>query len=87
MTDDGLMYISCCFCSLSLSFDADKWKDVPACVRISSHTCDVTSAKAKGEHGCVTLRVQAERHNLTSTPAQACSRQGKKPRAAMQAGR
>ncbi|KAK9538151.1 hypothetical protein VZT92_005704 [Zoarces viviparus] len=58
------------------SFDSDVWTDVPACVHISSNSCPVISTKEKGEHGCVMLRVQAERRGLTSTPVQACSKHG-----------
>lgn len=57
-------------------FNTDEWKDVPACVQIAFNSCNVSSTKAKGEHGCITLRVLAERHGLTSTPVKACSRHG-----------
>ncbi|XP_031725891.1 interferon gamma receptor 2 [Anarrhichthys ocellatus] len=58
------------------SFDSAVWTDVPACVHISSNSCSVISTKAKGKHGCVMLRVQAERRGLTSRPVKACSRHG-----------
>ncbi|XP_033473231.1 interferon gamma receptor 2 [Epinephelus lanceolatus] len=59
------------------SFDSRVWTDVPACIHISSDSCDVSSTKALGEHGCVMLRVQAEKkHGLTSKPVKACSRHG-----------
>lgn len=59
------------------SFDSTVWTDVPACVHISFNSCNVSSTKASGEHGCVMLRVKAKRRRgLTSTPVQACSRHG-----------
>ncbi|KAM6955758.1 interferon gamma receptor 2 [Lycodopsis pacificus] len=58
------------------SFDSHVWTDVPACVHISLNSCPVISTKEKGEHGCVMLRVQAERRGLTSTPVKACSKHG-----------
>ncbi|KAF1382204.1 hypothetical protein PFLUV_G00141210 [Perca fluviatilis] len=58
------------------SFDIGVWKNVTSCVHISSNSCNVTSTKAEDEHGCVRLRVQAERRGLTSTPVEACSRHG-----------
>lgn len=61
------------------SFDSRVWTDVPACIHISSDSCDVSSTKALGEHGCVMLRVQAEKkRGLTSKPVKACSRHGRK---------
>ncbi|XP_029936067.1 interferon gamma receptor 2 isoform X2 [Myripristis murdjan] len=59
----------------SRSFDSYKY-DVSACVRTQLNTCDVTSVKAEARHGCVELRVRAERDGLTSEPLEACSRQG-----------
>lgn len=58
------------------SFDSSEWKDIPACTQISRDSCNVASAKANGEFGCVKLRVRAERRLLTSSPAEACSRHG-----------
>ncbi|XP_042350049.1 interferon gamma receptor 2 [Plectropomus leopardus] len=59
------------------SFDSRVWADVLACVHISLNSCDVSSTKAFGEHGCVMLRVRAEKgRRLTSTPVKACSRHG-----------
>ncbi|TDH07149.1 hypothetical protein EPR50_G00121780 [Perca flavescens] len=58
------------------SFDSFVWKNVTSCVHKSSNSCNVTSTKAEDEHGCVRLRVQAERHGLTSTPVEVCSRHG-----------
>ncbi|NP_001347725.1 interferon gamma receptor 2 precursor [Acanthochromis polyacanthus] len=58
------------------SFNTDEWKVVPACVQIVSNSCNVASTKAKGEHGCVMLRVLAEKNGLTSIPVKACSRHG-----------
>ncbi|XP_036966525.1 interferon gamma receptor 2 [Acanthopagrus latus] len=55
------------------SFDSEKWMDVPACVNISSSSCDVTSLKAVDELGCVKLHIQAERRGLRSRPVEACS--------------
>ncbi|XP_062258587.1 interferon gamma receptor 2 isoform X1 [Platichthys flesus] len=59
-----------------LSFDNIVWKDVPACTQTSFHSCNVTITRDESEHGCVMLRVQAERNRLTSEPVQACSRYG-----------
>lgn len=61
-----------------LSFDSKEWKNVSACFRTSSTSCNVTSSIVESEYGCVMLRVRAERHGLKSQPVQACSRQGKK---------
>ncbi|KAA8578651.1 hypothetical protein FQN60_018689 [Etheostoma spectabile] len=58
------------------SFSSGVWTNVPSCVHMSSNSCNVTSTKAEGEHGCVMLRVQAERSGLTSTSVKACSRHG-----------
>ncbi|XP_078119152.1 interferon gamma receptor 2 isoform X2 [Sander vitreus] len=58
------------------SFNSRKWTNVPSCVRISSNSCNVTSTKAEDEHGCVRLRVRAERRGLTSRSVEACSRHG-----------
>ncbi|XP_071341509.1 interferon alpha/beta receptor 1-like [Trachinotus anak] len=58
------------------SFDTSVWRDIPACVHTSFTSCNVAFSKAESKHGCVTLRVQAERRGLTSTPVQACSRHG-----------
>ncbi|XP_070694697.1 interferon gamma receptor 2 [Pempheris klunzingeri] len=58
------------------SLDKDTWEKVSACVHISSLSCNVTSAKGKAEDDCVMLRVQAERHGLTSGQVKACSRHG-----------
>uniref|UniRef100_A0A3P8UDL6 Fibronectin type-III domain-containing protein n=1 Tax=Amphiprion percula TaxID=161767 RepID=A0A3P8UDL6_AMPPE len=58
------------------SFNTDEWKVVPACVQIAFNSCNVASTKSKGEHGCIMLRVLAERHGLTSIPVKACSRHG-----------
>ncbi|KAG7239126.1 hypothetical protein INR49_030006 [Caranx melampygus] len=58
------------------SFDSTEWKNVSACFRMSSTSCNMTSSVPKSEHGCVMLRVRAERHGLKSKPVQACSRQG-----------
>ncbi|XP_059199542.1 interferon alpha/beta receptor 1-like [Centropristis striata] len=58
------------------SFDKGPWTNLPACTQISINSCHVISTKAQGIHGCVMLRVQAERHGLTSTPVEACSRRG-----------
>ncbi|XP_068581247.1 interferon gamma receptor 2 [Cebidichthys violaceus] len=58
------------------SFDSDVWTNVPACGNISLNSCNVSSTKAKDEHGCVMLRVQAERRGVTSTPVKACSKHG-----------
>lgn len=59
-----------------LSFDSNVWKDVPDCIRTSFNSCNVTFTKDESESGCVMLRVQAERHGLTSKPVKACSRNG-----------
>lgn len=53
-----------------------KWRNVSSCVRTSSTSCNVTSSATESEHGCVMLRVRAERHGLKSRAAQACSRKG-----------
>ncbi|XP_070832256.1 interferon gamma receptor 2 [Chaetodon trifascialis] len=53
-----------------------KWINVPACVQIPSHSCDVLFTKAMDEHGCVMLRVRAERRGLSSAPVKACSGHG-----------
>ncbi|XP_074514447.1 interferon gamma receptor 2 isoform X1 [Sebastes fasciatus] len=58
------------------SFDSGVWTNVPACVCISSNSCDVISTKSKHEQGCILLRVRAERRGLRSTPVRACSRHG-----------
>ncbi|XP_034741092.1 interferon gamma receptor 2 isoform X2 [Etheostoma cragini] len=58
------------------SFSSGVWTNVPSCVHMSSNSCNVTSTKAEGEHGCVMLRVQAERGGRTSTSVKACSRHG-----------
>ncbi|NP_001348087.1 interferon gamma receptor 2 precursor [Cynoglossus semilaevis] len=57
-----------------LSFDHTVWKDVASCVQTSFTSCNVAFTKADSEHGCVNLRVQAERSGLKSQPVQACSR-------------
>ncbi|XP_060909569.1 interferon gamma receptor 2 isoform X2 [Labrus mixtus] len=57
------------------SFHGGKWTDVPICVHMASTSCDVALTAAENEHGCVMLRVQAERRGLKSTPVQACSSQ------------
>ncbi|XP_020487634.2 interferon gamma receptor 2 isoform X1 [Labrus bergylta] len=57
------------------SFHSDEWTDVPICVHTASTSCDVALTAAENEHGCVMLRVQAERRGLKSTPVQACSSQ------------
>lgn len=59
-----------------LSFREAAWRDVPACVQISSSQCNVTLAEAADEYGCMTLRVRAHRRGLTSEPVEACSRFG-----------
>uniref|UniRef100_A0A671XSZ6 Uncharacterized LOC115588048 n=2 Tax=Sparus aurata TaxID=8175 RepID=A0A671XSZ6_SPAAU len=51
----------------------EKWINVPACEKISSTSCDVTSLKAVDELGCVKLRIQAERRGLKSSQVEACS--------------
>ncbi|XP_051258952.1 interferon gamma receptor 2 [Dicentrarchus labrax] len=51
----------------------NSWSNVPACVRIPSTTCNVTFTKAKGDHGCVRLRVRAESRGLKSSLEEACS--------------
>ncbi|XP_060944234.1 uncharacterized protein LOC133021412 isoform X2 [Limanda limanda] len=58
------------------SFDNIVWEDVPACTQTSFHSCNVTITRDESERGCVMLRVQAERHGLTSEPVKACSRFG-----------
>ncbi|XP_054470845.1 interferon gamma receptor 2 [Anoplopoma fimbria] len=55
---------------------SDVWTNVPACVHISLNSCNITSTKAEDKHGCVMLRVQAERRGLTSTSVEACSKHG-----------
>ncbi|KAM7407935.1 hypothetical protein PAMA_003606 [Pampus argenteus] len=50
-----------------------EWTDVPACVQTSLNYCDVSFTKAAAEHGCVKLRVRAERRGLTSAAASTCS--------------
>lgn len=62
-----------------LSFDSEKWINVPACEKISSTSCDVTSLKAVDELGCVKLRIQAERRGLKSSQVEACSNHSEKP--------
>ncbi|XP_035859718.1 interferon gamma receptor 2 isoform X1 [Sander lucioperca] len=57
-------------------FNNRKWTNVSSCVHISSNSCNVTSTKAEAEHGCVRLRVRAERRGLPSPPVEACSRHG-----------
>ncbi|KAG7503256.1 hypothetical protein JOB18_034550 [Solea senegalensis] len=59
-----------------LSFRNDVWRDVPACVQTPFNSCNVAFTKAESEHGCVLLRVRAERHELSSRPVKACSRHG-----------
>ncbi|XP_026232776.1 interferon gamma receptor 2 [Anabas testudineus] len=56
------------------SFDDKVWKNVPACVHSSFNSCNFTEAEST--NGCMTLRVQAERHGLTSRPVEACSKHG-----------
>lgn len=56
-----------------LSFNEARWRDVPACVQISSSECNVTLAAAVDEHGCMLLRVRAHRRGLMSEPVEACS--------------
>ncbi|KAM9346956.1 interferon gamma receptor 2 isoform 2-T2 [Symphorus nematophorus] len=58
------------------SFDKDQWIQVPACVHISSNSCDVTVIRDKGKQGCVKLRVQSERQGLNSSQVEACSQHG-----------
>ncbi|XP_034429299.1 interferon gamma receptor 2 isoform X1 [Hippoglossus hippoglossus] len=58
------------------SFGSIVWKDVRACNHTSLHSCNVTLTRDESKHGCVMLRVQAERHGLTSKPVKACSRYG-----------
>ncbi|XP_026151054.1 uncharacterized protein LOC113123328 [Mastacembelus armatus] len=58
------------------SFDNEMWTDVPGCAQTLFHFCNVTVTKAESPHGCVMLRVQAKRGELTSRPVKACSRQG-----------
>ncbi|XP_068602122.1 uncharacterized protein [Brachionichthys hirsutus] len=58
------------------SFDSNVWTDVPSCVRTPASECDVASTQSGAEHGCVMLRVRAERRGLTSVPVEACSRHG-----------
>ncbi|XP_028250130.1 interferon gamma receptor 2 [Parambassis ranga] len=52
------------------------WEVVPACDHITVNSCNVSFMKASAEHGCAMLRVQAERHGLTSIPVEACSIHG-----------
>ncbi|KAM4608529.1 interleukin-20 receptor subunit alpha-like [Polymixia lowei] len=59
-----------------LSFDTERWKNVPSCVQTNLTSCDVTAIKANAEHGCVGLRVRAEKYGLTSRPVEACGEQG-----------
>ncbi|XP_056145458.1 uncharacterized protein LOC130120763 isoform X2 [Lampris incognitus] len=59
-----------------LSFDAQHWQDVPACVQTKLTSCDVTVTKSKEKHGCVKLRVLTKKLGLTSTPVEACSKKG-----------
>ncbi|KAM3607202.1 uncharacterized protein V6R79_003420 [Siganus canaliculatus] len=54
----------------------DKWRNVASCVRTPSTSCDVSAVGNEAEHGCVTLRVHAERRGLESDPVQVCSRHG-----------
>ncbi|XP_076602894.1 interferon gamma receptor 2 isoform X2 [Chaetodon auriga] len=56
-------------------FDTE-WINVAACVQTPSHSCDVSFTKAMDEHGCVMLRVLAERRGLSSAPVEACSGHG-----------
>lgn len=56
--------------------DKARWRDVPACVQISSNECKVTLAAAADEQGCMMLRVRAHRRGLMSEPVEACSRFG-----------
>lgn len=55
------------------------WRDVPACIGISSTKCNVTLAEAVDEHGCMRLRVRAKRRGLKSEAVQACSQHGEEP--------
>ncbi|XP_029968498.1 interferon gamma receptor 2 [Salarias fasciatus] len=56
--------------------DEGDWKVVPACNQTPLHFCNVSFTKARAEHDCVRLYVQAQRHGLTSEPGHACSVHG-----------
>ncbi|XP_073329407.1 interferon gamma receptor 2 [Pagrus major] len=58
------------------SFDSNEWINVPACVKISSTSCDVTSLKAVDALGCVKLHIHAQRRGLKSSLVKACSSHG-----------
>uniref|UniRef100_H3BZI4 Uncharacterized protein n=1 Tax=Tetraodon nigroviridis TaxID=99883 RepID=H3BZI4_TETNG len=60
----------------SKRFGNDTWTNVPACVQISSSQCNVSRAGGADEHGCMMLRVRADRRGLRSEPVEACSRLG-----------
>ncbi|CAN9498049.1 unnamed protein product [Ophioblennius macclurei] len=62
--------------SLKRPTNKDEWEVVAACNHTSLHFCNITLIKAQAKHGCIKLRVQAQRHGLTSIPVQACSIHG-----------
>ncbi|KAM7380944.1 hypothetical protein PAMP_004209 [Pampus punctatissimus] len=53
--------------------ETEVWMDVPACVQTSLNSCNVSFTKAAAKHGCMKLRVRAERRGLRSAPISACS--------------
>ncbi|NP_001347691.2 interferon gamma receptor 2 precursor [Larimichthys crocea] len=58
------------------SFDEEKLIDVPGCVNIALNSCNIASAQAEDEQGCLRLHVRAERRGVKSTAVEACSRHG-----------
>ncbi|XP_040912931.1 interferon gamma receptor 2 isoform X2 [Toxotes jaculatrix] len=56
------------------SFNTKVWQDVPACIQTPFNSCNVAFTKDQSQHGCVKLRVRAERRGLKSIPVKACSR-------------
>lgn len=64
------------FLSFVLSFDEEKLIDVPGCVNIALNSCNIASAQAEDEQGCLRLHVRAERRGVKSTAVEACSRHG-----------
>lgn len=62
-----------------LRSDEARWRDVPACVQISTNECNVTLAAPADKQSCMLLRVRAHRRGLMSEPVEACSRFGEYP--------
>lgn len=59
--------------SITSTITEKVWSDLPQCVRITASVCNVSVLIREADHGCVGLRVRAQRGRLRSEATEACS--------------